>query len=61
MYSSRFSLHKKIIFLKVLDCRLEGIKINVEIRKLTPDLLEDYLYFFENEAHEDNEGIIILR
>ena len=35
--------------------------MNVEIRELTPDLLEDYLYFFENEAHEDNEGIIILR
>ncbi len=29
--------------------------MNVEIRKLTPDLLEDYLYFFENEAHADNE------
>jgi GNAT superfamily N-acetyltransferase len=31
------------------------MKMNVEIRKLTPDLLEDYLYFFENEAHADNE------
>lgn len=30
--------------------------MNVEIRKLTPDLLEDYLYFFENEAHADNEN-----
>jgi GNAT superfamily N-acetyltransferase len=29
--------------------------MNVEIRELTPDLLEDCLYFFENEAHEDNE------
>ncbi|MGZ9584021.1 GNAT family N-acetyltransferase [Paenibacillus marinisediminis] len=29
--------------------------MNIEIRKLTPDLLEDYLYFFENEAHADNE------
>lgn len=29
--------------------------MNIEIRKLTPDLLEDYLHFFENEAHADNE------
>lgn len=29
--------------------------MHIEIRKLTPDLLEDYLYFFENSAHEDNE------
>lgn len=29
--------------------------MNVEIRELTLNLLEDYLYFFENEAHEDNE------
>ncbi len=29
--------------------------MNIEIRKLTPDLLEDYLYFFEHEAHADNE------
>jgi len=28
--------------------------MNIEIRKLTPDLLEDYLYFFETEAHADN-------
>lgn len=29
--------------------------MNVEIRELTPDLLDDYLYFFENVAHEDNK------
>lgn len=29
--------------------------MNVEIRKLTPDLLEDYLQFFETEAHADNK------
>lgn len=29
--------------------------MNIEIRKLTPDLLDDYLYFFETEAHADNE------
>lgn len=29
--------------------------MNIEIRELTPDLLDDYLYFFENVAHEDNE------
>lgn len=29
--------------------------MNIEIRKLTPDLLEDYLYFFETEAHADNK------
>lgn len=28
--------------------------MNIEIRKLTPELLADYLYFFENEAHSDN-------
>jgi len=28
--------------------------MNIEIRKLTPDLLEDYLCFFETEAHADN-------
>lgn len=28
--------------------------MDVEIRRLTPDLTEDYLYFFENVAHEDN-------
>jgi len=28
--------------------------MNIEIKKLTPDLLEDYLYFFETEAHADN-------
>ena len=27
--------------------------MNIEIRKLTPNLLEDYMYFFENVAHED--------
>ena len=30
------------------------MNMNIEIRKLTTDLLEDYLYFFENEAHADN-------
>lgn len=29
--------------------------MSIEIRKLTPELLDDYLYFFENVAHEDNE------
>lgn len=29
--------------------------MNIEIRKLTPDLLEDYLYFFETAAHADNK------
>ncbi len=29
--------------------------MNIEIKKLTPDLLEDYLYFFETDAHADNE------
>jgi hypothetical protein len=29
--------------------------MNIEIRKLTPDLLEDYLNFFETKAHADNE------
>lgn len=28
--------------------------MNIEIRKLTPDLLNDYLYFFETDAHADN-------
>jgi len=28
--------------------------MNIEIRKLTPDLLDDYLHFFETEAHADN-------
>lgn len=27
----------------------------IEIRKLTSDLLDDYLYFFENIAHADNK------
>lgn len=29
--------------------------MNIEIKKLTPELLDDYLYFFENVAHTDNE------
>ena len=28
--------------------------MNIEIRKLTPDLLEDYISFFETDAHLDN-------
>lgn len=28
--------------------------MDVEIRRLTPDLLDDYLQFFETEAHADN-------
>lgn len=28
--------------------------MNIEIRKLTPDLLDDYLSFFETVAHDDN-------
>ncbi|MCP1226499.1 GNAT family N-acetyltransferase [Sebaldella sp. S0638] len=27
--------------------------MEIEIKKLTPGLLEDYLYFFENTAHKD--------
>ena len=27
--------------------------MNIEIKKLNPDLLDDYLYFFENTAHKD--------
>ena len=30
--------------------------MNIGIRKLTPDLIEDYLHFFETVAHADNEG-----
>lgn len=29
--------------------------MNIEIRRLTPDLLQDYLFFFENVAHTDNK------
>lgn len=29
--------------------------MDFEIRKLTPELLNDYLYFFENVAHTDNK------
>jgi GNAT superfamily N-acetyltransferase len=29
--------------------------MTIEICKLTPDMLEDYLYFFETDAHADNE------
>lgn len=29
--------------------------MDIEIQKLTPDLLEDYIYFFENTAHKDIE------
>ncbi len=28
--------------------------MNIVIRKLTPDLVEDYLWFFDNEKHSDN-------
>ena len=28
---------------------------NLEIKKLTPELLDDFLYFFENVAHTDNK------
>jgi len=28
--------------------------LDIEIKKLTPDLLKDYLHFFETEAHADN-------
>ena len=28
--------------------------MNIEIRKLTPELLDDYLHFFETDAHSDN-------
>ena len=34
---------------------MELVKMNLEIRKLTPDLLEDYLHFFETDAHADNK------
>ena len=29
---------------------------NLNIQKLTPERLNDYLYFFENVAHTDNKG-----
>lgn len=29
--------------------------MEIEIKKLTPDLTEDYLHFFENDAHKDNK------
>ena len=29
--------------------------MDIEIYKLTPDRLEDYLWFFENRAHADND------
>ena len=29
--------------------------MNIEIRKLTPDMLDDYLHFFETDAHADND------
>lgn len=29
--------------------------MNIEIKKLTPEKLDDYLYFFENVAHTDNK------
>jgi hypothetical protein len=29
--------------------------MNIKILKLTPELLDDYLYFFENVAHADNK------
>lgn len=29
--------------------------MNIEIKKLAPELLDDYLYFFENVAHTDNQ------
>lgn len=29
--------------------------MNIEIKKLTPEILNDYLYFFENVAHTDNK------
>jgi len=28
---------------------------NINICKLTPEKLDDYLYFFENVAHTDNK------
>lgn len=30
--------------------------MNVKIRRLTPNLLEDFLCFFETDAHADNPG-----
>jgi len=30
--------------------------LQIEIKKLSPDLLDDYLRFFETEAHADNPG-----
>lgn len=29
--------------------------MNIEIHKLTPERLNDFLYFFENVAHTDNK------
>lgn len=28
--------------------------MNIEIRKLTPDLAEDYIHFFDTTPHDDN-------
>lgn len=28
--------------------------MDIEIEKLTPDLIEDFLYFFDNTAFADN-------
>ncbi len=28
--------------------------MDIEIKKLSPDLLEDFLYFFDNTAFTDN-------
>jgi GNAT superfamily N-acetyltransferase len=34
------------------------MKMHVEIRKLTPDLVEDYLHFFDTTPHSDAKGDI---
>ncbi len=33
---------------------VEAVKVNIEIRKLTPDLAKDYVYFFDTTPHADN-------
>ena len=30
--------------------------MNIEIKKLTADLLDDWLYFFDNTAFSDNDN-----
>jgi ribosomal protein S18 acetylase RimI-like enzyme len=33
-----------------------GNRVHIEIRKLTPDLVEDYVHFFDTTPHADNKS-----